>query len=229
MSERHFRPALFTFLRQLKTNNDRDWFLANKERYQRTVKDPALAFVVDFGAHLHRISPHFLADPRPVGGAVYRIYRDLRFSKDKRPYKTHAGMWFPHERHKEVRSPGFYLHLEPGGMSFVGLGIWHPDNASLRQIRAALDTDQEGWLSAVANDDFSSRFQLTGRSLVRPPKGYGADHPLIETLKLKDFTAAMPLTQKQITGGGFMAEFSRSCAAGAPLVKFLCRALGLNF
>jgi len=108
-------PELFGFLEELKDNNDRTWFQANKSRYEEQVKSPLLAFIGGFDERLQRLSPHFVADPRPVGGSMFRIYRDVRFAKDKSPYKTAAGIHFRHERAKDVHAPGYYLHLEPAG------------------------------------------------------------------------------------------------------------------
>src|ERR687888_2095108 len=113
VSERAFTPALFSFLRDLRENNDREWFNANKQRYEDDVKEPALEFVSDFPPLLEEISPHLVADPRPVGGSLFRIYRDTRFSKDKTPYKTHTGISFRHEVAKDVHAPVYYLHLDP--------------------------------------------------------------------------------------------------------------------
>src|SRR5919112_754543 len=109
-----FGPELFGFLAELRAHNDRDWFAANKERYEGDVLEPALAFIEDFEPHLRAISPHLRADARRVGGSLFRIYRDTRFSKDKTPYKTTAGIYFRHEQGKDVQAPGFYLHLAPG-------------------------------------------------------------------------------------------------------------------
>src|SRR5580765_3671675 len=108
-----FSPALFTFLRQLKSHNTREWFADNKERYQRDVEAPMLQFVGDVGPRLRKISPALVADPRRTGGSMFRIYRDTRFSGDKTPYKTAAAARFPHEEWKRSSSaPGLYLHLE---------------------------------------------------------------------------------------------------------------------
>ena len=114
MPEPHFGPELFDFLRELRENNDRDWFQANKERYEHDVKEPLLGFISDFGPRIAKISPHIRADPRPTGGSLFRIYRDVRFSKNKAPYKVHAAAQFRHKRGKDVHAPGYYLHLEPG-------------------------------------------------------------------------------------------------------------------
>ena len=224
MSQTHFQPALFRFLAELAQNNDREWFQENKDRYEKDLKGPALRFVVDFAPRLQRISPHFLADPRPTGGALFRIYRDVRFSRDKSPYKTHCGLYFPHERWKDVHMPGFYLHCEPR-RSFVGMGSWHPDNATLKKIRDRVANDPESWRRAVSGTAFREMFTVAGESLKRPPRGYDPDHPLIDVIKRKDFTCLAPLTQKQITSPGFLDEFTRRCRVGAPLVEFICAAL----
>ena len=220
----HFTPALFKFMRELAANNERDWFNANKDRYLKDLRDPALQFVVDFGARLVKISPHFLADPRPNGGALFRIYRDIRFSKDKRPYKDHTGLHFRHEAGKNAHTPGFYLHLQPGNC-FVGVGLWRPDNPTLKLIRDAVVADPGRWKKAVGGKAFRTDFTVSGDSLKRPPKGYDPDHPLIDVLKMKDFTAFAPLTQKQVTAPGFVDEFARRCKAGGSLVKFVCEAI----
>ena len=124
----HFTPVLFEFLSDLSENNNREWFQANKDRYERDVRDRLVQFVADFDSRLTEISPHMVADPRPSGGSVFRIYRDVRFSKDKSPYKTNAAIHFRHEVGRKVHGPGFYLHLQPGSV-FTGAGIWRPDYA----------------------------------------------------------------------------------------------------
>jgi uncharacterized protein (TIGR02453 family) len=121
----YFTPATFKFLSQLASNNEREWFYANKNRYVSAVQDPALQFIADFAPKLAGISQHFVADPRSQGGSLFRIYRDTRFSKDKTPYKTHVAMRFGHVAGLGVHAPGFYLHIEPGS-SYAGVGLWRP-------------------------------------------------------------------------------------------------------
>jgi uncharacterized protein (TIGR02453 family) len=225
---RHFSPALFDFLRDLEHNNDRDWFQANKTRYEQDVKQPALAFIIAFAPLLGRISAFFRADPRPQGGSLFRIYRDIRFSKDKKPYKTHTGLHFRHVAGRDVHAPGFYLHLEPGNC-FVGVGLWRPDNAALNGIRRFMAGNPERWRQTLAKRGFHSRFEVSGESLKRPPQGYSSEHPLIEWLKLKDITALAPLREADVTGTGFLEKFAADCRAGAPLVKYLCEALAIGF
>ena len=98
---RHFTPKMFSFLRDLADNNDREWFAANKDRYETDVREPALDFIEDFADRLLKISPNFSADPRKQGGSMFRIHRDTRFSKDKTPYKIHTGMQFRHVATKD--------------------------------------------------------------------------------------------------------------------------------
>ncbi len=108
-----FSPGLFAFLEELAANNDRTWFAANKPRYQSQVVDQLVRFIAAMADPLEKVSPHFVADPRPVGGSMFRIYRDVRFSKDKRPYKEHAACQFRHAAGKDAHAPGFYVHLAP--------------------------------------------------------------------------------------------------------------------
>lgn len=138
----YFGKELFQFLAELSLNNDRTWFNANKARYERDVKQPLLAFIEDFQVPLKRINPHFVADPRPAGGSMFRIYRDTRFGKDKTPYKTHAAAHFRHDATGDVHTPGFYLHLEPMNV-MCGAGIWKPDGPTLLRIREAIAAKPE--------------------------------------------------------------------------------------
>ncbi len=228
MPKRHFHPALFKFLRDLNANNDRAWFQANRDRYLRDVRDPALEFITALGGPLFKISPHFRADPRPSGGSLFRIYRDVRFSHDKSPYKTHVGFHFRHEASRNAHTPGFYLHLEPR-KCFMGVGIWRPDTPTLTRLRQAVLDNPETWLTMTQEQGFAMKFCITGEKLKRPPRGFPPDHPLVEVLKLKDFTALAPLTQGQITSADFLEEFTELCRHGHGLNQFLCQALDLPF
>lgn len=223
-----FDAELFKFLRDLRRNNRRDWFQNNKERYEEHVKHPSLQFISDFGPRLRKISSNFDADPRPVGGSLFRIYRDVRFSKDKSPYKTSVGIQFRHRKAKDVHCPGFYLHLEPDS-SFVGLGIWHPDGPTLKNIRAYLEDNPTKWKRTIGSNSFRQSFQLSGESLKRAPKGYDPDHPLIEDLKRKDYIAFTELSESTLTAPGLLDEYARLCKSGAAFVRFLCEATGVPF
>ena len=230
MSEkkRRFTPATFRFLKDLAANNNRDWFQANKDRYEEKLREPALRFIRDFAPRLADISPHFRADDRKSGGSLFRIHRDIRFSKDKSPYKSYTGIQFRHERGKDAHCPGFYLHIQPREV-FVGLGIWHPDGDTLGLIRDAIDADPGAWKRAVGSKKFRDNYELGGDSLKRAPKGFDPDHPLIEDLKRKDFIGAKKISQKDVTSAGFVDEFAKLCRAGSSFVEFLCRAVEVAY
>jgi uncharacterized protein (TIGR02453 family) len=221
----HITPELFTFFRQLKKNNRREWFAKHKKRYEFHVRDPLLQLVSDLGPAMAKINPHFLADPRPSGGSLFRIYRDVRFSKDKAPFKTSAGLRFPHEDRRNVHAPGFYLHLEPGSV-FAGGGIWHPESKTLRQVRDRIVDDPKGWKRALGGKAFRSRCSLGGDILTRPPRGYDADHPLIEDLKRKDFIAYVPFSEEQAVSAGFTRLVVEAFRTMKPFMAFLTRAVG---
>ena len=223
-----FRPALFTFLKDLKRNNNRDWFQAHKSRYEDLIKEPALEFIAGFAPHLRRISPHFQAIPKASGGSLFRIYKDVRFSKDKLPYKTTVGIHFRHQRARDAHAPGFYLHIEPGEV-FVGSGIWRPDGPALKSIRDHLVADPAGWKKVRSGEAFRADWQLEGDVLKRPPRGYDSEHPLVEDLKRKDFIAVTRLTQKALLAPDFPRHFTQLCRQGAPLTRYLCAALDVSF
>jgi uncharacterized protein (TIGR02453 family) len=220
-----FGPELFAFLVELRAHNDRDWFAANKERYEAHVLEPALAFIEDFGYRLQEISPHFIADPRRSGGSLFRIYRDTRFAKDKSPYKTNTGMYFRHARGKDVHAPGYYLHLAPGEV-FGGGGIWHPDTKALTAIRQAIVDDPDGWARAKRLGD---GLELGGDSLKRVPTGFDKEHPHAEDLKRKDFFASVRLDEADATAPGFLDRYTRICESASPLMRFLCGALDVAY
>ncbi|MSP60278.1 MAG: DUF2461 domain-containing protein [Myxococcales bacterium] len=222
----HFTSSLFQFLRELRDHNDRAWFQANKARYESEVRDPALRFISDFGPRLRRLSEHFMADPRPVGGSLMRIHRDTRFAKDKSPYKTNVGIQFRHDAGKDVHAPGFYLHLDPDSV-FAGVGLWQPDPPTLAKLRGALVDGPEHWKKAISGKRFLASWALEGESLKRPPAGFAADHPLIADLKRKDFIAASRFTEKEACSPHFLDEFADRLAGSKPLMEFLTGAIGL--
>ena len=223
MTTQPITTALFDFLRDLRENNDREWFQANKGRYLAEVRDPMLDFIGAFAAPLAEISPHFVADPRPNGGSLFRIYRDTRFSRDKTPYKTNAGAHFRHAAGKDAHAPGFYLHLEPG-MCFAGCGVWRPDGPTVTKIREAIDVERDAWTRVTTARDFTETFELEGDSLKRPPRGYEADHPLVEDLKRKDFVAVYELLGSRSGGVGLSGLVRGDRAAGERRSSSSCRA-----
>ncbi len=216
-------PGLFQFLKDLKARNDREWFTENKARYETEARDAMLRFIGEFSGPLSAISRNFIADPRPVGGSMFRIHRDTRFSKDKSPYKTHLAAHFPHRAANAggVHGPGFYLHLEPGS-SFAGGGLWHPDPDSLFKVRQAIVAKPAAWKALKKSD-----LTIEGEALKRVPSGFDPSHPCAEDLKFKDFYTTTSFTNAQVLGPDFLDEVAEACQRSAPLVAFLCKALDL--
>jgi uncharacterized protein (TIGR02453 family) len=225
-SDPHFTPDLFKFFKQLQRHNNRDWFQANKERYEELVQDPFLRFIEDFRPHLRKISPHFIADPRRSGGSLLRIYRDLRFRPDADPYKTVAAARFPHAAGKQAPAPGFYLHLESGA-SFLACGLWHPDPETRNTVISAIVEKPREWQKALSGRTFKARCELGGAMMKRMPPGYNPEHPLAADLKRKDFIAFTKFEDQQVCAPDFLADVVSFVAAAAPFMKFLTTALSL--
>jgi uncharacterized protein (TIGR02453 family) len=220
----YFSPALFEFLRELKRNNNREWFQRNKSRYESVAREPALAFISDIGPALTKINPHLVADPRPVGGSLFRINRDIRFSSDKSPYKTALAMSFGYGRERHGPNPGYYVQLEPGE-SFAGGGIHMPDTATLTMIRDAIVADSAAW-KRVTGGAFAPAAVSMGMKLKRAPQGYDPDHPLVEDLKRKSYTWHAMYTEKQVCAPGFLETYAAACKQAAPFMRFLAKAVG---
>ncbi|HVZ15788.1 MAG TPA: DUF2461 domain-containing protein [Terriglobales bacterium] len=214
-SQPYFSPELFDFLTRLKRNNRREWFLKNKVKYEQAIKEPCIRFVIDAAMPLHDISPHLRSDPK---SSLFRIYRDVRFSNDKRPYKTHVGIQFTAGA-KDVHAPGYYLHLEPGGC-FVCGGIWRPERIPLLKIREAIVARPDDWKKATRGLTLSDEDKLS-----RPPRGFPCEHPHAEDLKLKSYIALIDLSPDQICGPRFMSDFTKATKKLSPVVEFLAHAL----
>jgi uncharacterized protein (TIGR02453 family) len=217
-------PSLFEFLEQLADNNNRPWFAENKTRYEELVLGPALEFIRAFQPRLKKISPHFVASDRRVGGSLMRVYRDTRFVRDGKPFKTNVGIQFRHELGRDVHAPGFYVHIAPGEC-LLALGLWRPEPEALKMIREAIVDSPVNWKRARDDRKFRSRFKLDGGSLKRPPRGFEADHPLIEDLKRTDFIAVEELEERDVLSKKFIDHVAESFAAGKPFIRFLCGAM----
>lgn len=233
----HFTPATFKFLRDLRRNNNREWFLKNKARYEDAVRQPCLRFIAELDAPLKKISAEYVASPKPVGGSLFRIHRDTRFSKDKTPYKTHAGMSFYHQATRatarsetmgRLDAPVFYLGIEPGG-SFIGAGLWHPQPDTVKRVRNYMVNNPASWKKATRSAAFAKAFSMDGESLSRPPQGYDPQHELIEDLKRRDFVCGAALTDAQLCAPDAMKLVLKHYALAAPMMDWLCGALDLDF
>jgi uncharacterized protein (TIGR02453 family) len=225
---RYFDADALRFLTELRTHNRRDWFLANKGRYEQQLRDPMLRFITALGPKLAKVSPHFTCDARPVGGSMMRIYRDIRFAKDKSPYKTHLAAHFMHRKGKAGTAPAFYLHIEPG-KSMVGAGIWQPDAASLKRIRDRIVSDTRSWQRATSGGEFRAACGMMGAQLKRPPAGYDPAHPFIEDLKRKDFATSTAINDRDVTSPRFMDAVLAAFRTSAPFVSFLSQAVRVPF
>lgn len=222
-----FDDDLLEYLADLADNNERAWFQDHKDRYEKSLKDPALRFIADAAKPLAAVSPHMTAIPKAQGGSLFRIYRDTRFSKDKTPYKTHLGIQFKHARGKDVHAPGYYLHIEPGE-SFFGAGTWHPDNDVVKAMRAKIDAQPDVW-RAMKESLAAAGLTLGGDSLKRIPRGYDKDHPLAEDLKRKDYIVSTKIDEETILSDRLMDRFIELCEGASPLMRFLCDATGVEF
>jgi len=223
-----FTEDTFSFLRLLSENNSRDWFAEHKEDYEKQVREPAFALIEAMAPQLAEISPHFVAKASKIGGSLMRVHRDVRFSKNKQPYKTHIGIQFRHEQGKDIHAPGFYLHIEANEV-FLGAGIWHPDAVGLKGIRQHIDTFPDDWSSALQGEVFRKHFNLTGDSLKRAPKGYPMDHPMIHDLKRKDFIAITYIAPELCLEEDFADIVVDYFKLTVPLMKELCRAIRVPF
>jgi uncharacterized protein (TIGR02453 family) len=237
-----FTPATFKFLKALARNNSKEWFAAHKAEYEAEVKARCLHFIGDLAEPLKKISPQLVANPKPIGGSLFRIYRDTRFSGDKSPYKTHSGMSFYHAATKataraegqnammgRLDAPGFYLHLEPGA-SFIGGGLWHPQPETMKRVRAYMLNNPASWKKATQNAAFIKTFGgLGGDSLQRPPAGFDPQHELITDLKRKDYICGAALTDAEVCSPELLKIALAHYRTAAPLLDWLCGALDLEF
>ena len=226
-----FRPAALRYLRALARHNERAWFEAHRPEYDLDVLGPMRAFVEEMDDRLARIAPEICGDARR---SVFRIHRDVRFSKDKRPYKQHAACWFYHRDSdakvgRDGGGAGFYFHLEPGN-SQLGGGLWMPGPPVLRALRDAIDADPRGFQRAADSPVMRRRFGgLDGEAvLTRMPRGFDESHPAARWLRYKSFTAGRLMSDAEATRPDLPARVARDFAALVPLVRWLNGALGLK-
>jgi len=223
-----FSEGTFTFLSRLGENNNRDWFNDHKDEYEALVRQPALVFIRAMAPELARFASQFVADDRKLGGSLMRIHRDVRFSKNKLPYKTNIGIQFRHRQGRDVHAPGFYLHIE-AHEAFVGAGIWHPEADTLRKIRAYIDAHPTRWQAVLEDGEFSRWFHMSGESLKRPPRGYSAENPLISEIMRKDFIGIAPLVPELMLEPDLPALIGGYFTVTVPLMQQLCRAIGVPY
>ncbi|HKS16015.1 MAG TPA: TIGR02453 family protein [Planctomycetota bacterium] len=229
MSAAGLPPGFFKFLAELAKNNNRDWFQKNKGRFEGDVQGPALGLVEAIGDRMPAVSRHIVVEAKKAGGSLLRIYRDVRFSKDKSPYQTYIAAQFRHAKGKGISAPGFYVHLSPAD-SFLGVGIWQPEPPHLLKIRKAIESKTDAWLKARDDKGFRAAFaELAGESLKRPPVGFQPEHPCVEDLKRKDYVAFRKFSASEASRPGFPDWMIDSYRASTPFMRFLCSALEFPF
>ncbi len=209
------------FLKKLDKNNNRDWFIANKPAFV-AANDNVIAVTGELIDRVARFDPAVAGiDPK---SCVFRIYRDVRFSTDKSPYKTNLGAFIA-PGGKKAMMPGYYFHIQPR-MFFAAAGKHMPDSAELLKIRNAIASNTKEFLKIVEAKSFKSRFaELDGDRLSRPPKGFDAEHPAIEYLKLKSFTVSQAFSATDAVSKDYPKMLADSFKASYPLVTFLRTAL----
>ena len=223
-----FEPDALQFLADLAANNDRAWFKPRKADFERLLKEPMASLCAALAHEFEELRLPLEADPRR---SPFRIYRDVRFSKDKSPYKTGLGADFPwNDSRGDAERPrgavGGYFHLEPGEI-FVGGGMWHPERARLAAFREKLDRDPSAVFKAIENERFTAVFgSVTGESLTRNPKGFPPDHPYGHLLRLKDVVFSRPLSDRDVYSADLPRIIARDLAAARPVMLMLDKLSG---
>jgi uncharacterized protein (TIGR02453 family) len=178
---------------------------------------------------LSSISEHYRADPKAVGGSLFRIQRDTRFANDKTPYKAWQGARLFHARGRQVPAPSFYIHLEPGEC-FIGAGLWHPEPPTQRTVRQFIVDNPGSWKAAAYAPAFRRRYDLeSSEMLVRAPRGFPTDFEFLDDLRRRNFVATRALDDATMTGPRLRQTLERDLQALAPFVDYLCAALDLEF
>jgi len=217
------QSSTINFLKDLKRNNNKTWFEEHRKQYE--------AARADFLNLVEKLIPSIAKFDAPIGRltareCVFRINRDVRFSKDKRPYKNNMACYF-NQAGKKDPGAGYYLHIEPGN-NFIAGGIWLPEPQILSLIRQEIDYNFTDWKKIIDNKNFKNTFTESLKSndkLVRPPKGYEPDNPAIEFLKLKSFVVSKPITDAELQDKDCVQTVAKTFNAIKPLIDFLNTAL----
>ena len=213
------QPSTLKFLRDLKKNNDKTWFDAHRQDYEAAKKDFE-AFVNDLLQALVKLEPTLAT--QQAKDCIFRIFRDVRFSKDKTPYKSHFGVFLARGGRK-WDGAGYYLHLEPGAI-FAGGGLWMPEASLLKKVRQEIDYDFDGFKTIINNRSFKKLFpKIDGESLSKPPQGYEADNPAIDFLKMKSYTAGHAMKDEELTSEDAIKKVVDVFTTLSPLINFLNR------
>lgn len=216
------KKSTFDFLRELTANNNREWFAKNKHLYENAKSD-LFTFIAPLIKEFSAIDPSFSADTAP-NKCLLRIYRDIRFSPNKAPYKKNYGIAFDVKGYGPT-TPSYYLHLEPGNC-FFGAGFWMPESKVLKSIREELDYSGEEFLTIISDKTYRAVFSLsTEDTLKKAPKGYEIDHPMIDYLKLKSFISIYPLNEKEFYEKNIVEKLVNAFKTIQPFILFLRKAV----
>ncbi|NDP26029.1 MAG: DUF2461 domain-containing protein [Flavobacterium sp.] len=212
------------FLDDLKNNNNRDWFLANKKRYE-SFREDYQQLVADFLNAMKPLDPSL--EMLEVKNCTFRINRDIRFSKDKTPYKDHLGIWLS-SGSKGMNRSGYYVHIARAG-SFIAGGFYCPEAEDLKKVRKEIAYFYEDLEEILKEKNFKKEFGDFDRNetnvLKNPPRGYEKDHPAIELLKLKSFETSQKFDIDEVTNKDFVAKISKKLIVLKPLNDFINRAV----
>jgi uncharacterized protein (TIGR02453 family) len=225
-----FTKATLAFFKGLERNNEKPWFETHRGEYESEVREPMRGLIEQMNERFKRFAPEIGGDPKR---SMFRINRDIRFSRDKSPYKTHAACWFNHRKaspkvggEAHGGSAGLYFHLQPG-KSMVGAGLWMPPRPQLNTLRDAIVEDHQGFERTIRS--LTKRFGgLDGEHgmLKRVPRGYAEDHPAAKWLKYQSFTSGRMLADADVVGAQLPSLLAREFERLLPLVRWLNDALG---
>ena len=219
-----FTSDTLAFLRALARNNNRDWFRARADQYERHVKRPMAAVIERLGEEFRELAPELMADPKK---SLYRIWRDTRFSPDKRPLKTNIAAVFPHRLGNRHTSAGLYFEISPKWV-FAGGGLYMPERADLVKIRAHIASGPGEFRRLASARPLKKIGGVRGDRLTRVPRGYAADHPAAEYLRLKHFLGFSEWPPELATSPKFWPELLATFSAVMPLVRYLNDAIGVG-
>lgn len=210
--------ATTSFLTELAHNNNKPWFDANRDRYVAAKEDFEI-LVTDILKGLARLEPAFAE--QKAKDCIFRIFRDVRFGTDKTPYKSHFGAYF-NNGGKKSTGAGFYLHLEPGGKTFAGGGLWMPEPAILKAVRQEIDYNFDEFKAIIEDKKFKKVFpEVTGESAKKPPVGYTEDNPAIKYIKMKGFVVSHNIADKDAQSKTFTKTVSDTFTTMQPFIDFL--------
>jgi uncharacterized protein (TIGR02453 family) len=213
-----FSSKTISFLRSLKRHNDREWFRARKDEYERLVREPMVEVIERLAEDFRTVAPELIASPKQ---SLFRIYRDTRFSDDKRPLKTHVAAVFRTRQLPKPQGAGLYFEIAPGWV-WIGGGMWRPEQPELVKRREHIAETWPEIRDITRARPFRSRFEeLSGETLTRVPRGYPADHPAVEFLKHKQFYGGAEFPASLAYSTRFYPTLLAAFAALMPLVRFL--------